>query len=59
MDATAREYHATFRSPETPDDEDGIRRLRHTLKGLLRKYGWRCVTIRHATDHQEQQPQAR
>ncbi len=58
MDAS-REYHAKFRAPEDPTDEDAIRRLRFTLKGLLRKYGWRCVTIRHTTDHQDQQPQAR
>ncbi len=59
MDATTREYIAKFRAPEDPTDHDATRRLRNTLKGLLRKYGWKCVTIRHTTDQDDQQPQAR
>lgn len=47
------EYIATFRAPEDPTDEDGIRRLRHTLKALLRRFGWRCVTIRPGRDRPE------
>lgn len=29
-----------------PRDERGIRQLRHTLKRLLRTYGWRAVEIK-------------
>lgn len=48
MDAT-REFTATFRAPEDPSDQDAIRRLRHTLKTMLRRYGWRCVECRPVT----------
>lgn len=39
------DYLLTLRPPDEPEEET-IRRLRAALKGLLRRYGLRCVHIR-------------
>ncbi len=46
--STTREFAARFRGPDDPSDPDSTRRLRNTLKGILRRYGWRCIAIEPA-----------
>jgi hypothetical protein len=36
-------FVARFQAP--PGTKDSIRKLRWTLKGLLRGYGWDCLSI--------------
>jgi hypothetical protein len=43
------EYIVKLRCPVDPSDQDGVRRLRNSLKAMLRRYGWRCVEVRPAS----------
>jgi hypothetical protein len=44
------EFIVKLKSPADPTDQDAIRRLRNTLKGILRRYGWRCVEAVRAAE---------
>ena len=41
-------YLLTLEATRTPDDLDGVRRLRGLLKRLLRSHGFRCIECRPA-----------
>jgi len=45
---THTDYIITLRAPATPDDPDGIQRLRRWLKRSWRAYSLRCISIGRA-----------
>jgi hypothetical protein len=52
MSKTRPQFDVRLQAPDDPSDEDATRRLRNTLKGLLRRFGWKCIEARRV-DHSE------